>query len=54
LIRIGDDGFSIYLRDQADKCRAHARAMTDPETQTELRKLADEYIARAALIESKE
>jgi hypothetical protein len=45
---------SIYLRDQADKCRAHARAMTDPETQTELRKLADEYIARAALIESKE
>ena len=45
---------SIYLRDQADKCRAHARAITDPETQAELRKLADEYIAQAVVIESEE
>jgi len=36
---------SIYLRDQADKCRQHAE---------ELRKLAAVYIARAEQIESKE
>jgi hypothetical protein len=45
---------SIYLRDQADKCRRHARAMTDPYTRAELQKLAAEYIVRAAKIESKE
>jgi hypothetical protein len=45
---------SIYLRDQADKCRQHARAMTDPYTRAELQKLAAEYIVRAAEIESKE
>jgi hypothetical protein len=45
---------SIYLRDQADKCRAHARSMTDAETQAELRKLAAEYVERAADIERKE
>jgi hypothetical protein len=45
---------SIYLRDQAAKCRWHADKMTDPATQAELRKLAVEYIARAAEIESKE
>jgi hypothetical protein len=45
---------SIYLRDQADKCRRHASAMSDAYTQTELRRLADEYIARAAVIESAE
>jgi hypothetical protein len=45
---------SIYLRDQADKCRRHASAMSDAYTRTELRKLAEEYIARAAEIESKE
>ncbi|MDO9385015.1 MAG: hypothetical protein Q7T86_19385 [Hyphomicrobiaceae bacterium] len=45
---------SIYLRDQAAKCEAHARAIADDQTQTELRKLAAEYIVRAADIESKE
>ncbi len=45
---------SIYLRDQADECRRHASAMSDAYTQTELRKLAEEYIARADEIESKE
>ena len=45
---------SIYLRDRADKCRRHASAMSDAYTQTELRKLAKEYIARADEIESKE
>jgi hypothetical protein len=45
---------SIYLRDQADKCRRHATAMTDLHTQAELRKLADEYIVRASEIERKE
>lgn len=45
---------SIYLRDQAAKCRWHADQMTDAETQEQLRKLAAEYIERAAEIESKE
>ena len=30
---------SAYLRDQADKCRRHANAQSDHETQAELRKL---------------
>ena len=45
---------SIYLRDQAAKCRRHADAMGDKRTQEELRKLAAEYLASAAEIESKE
>ena len=45
---------SIHLRDQAEKCRAHARAISDVRTQGELRKLAYEYIARAVVIESAE
>ncbi len=45
---------SIYLRDQADKCRRLAGAMTDPYTRAELQKLAAEYIVRAAEIESNE
>jgi hypothetical protein len=39
---------SIYLRDQAEKCLRHADAMGDVQTQTELRKLAAEYVTRAA------
>ena len=39
---------SVYLRDQADKCRRHANALSDHETQAELRKLADQYEVRAA------
>lgn len=42
-----------YLRDQAAKCQEHARALSDTQTQDELRKLAAEYIRRAAVIESK-
>jgi hypothetical protein len=45
---------SVYLRDQADKCRWHANNIGDAETQRELRKLAAEYILRAAEIESQE
>jgi len=45
---------SIYLRDQAAKCWSHAIAMSDSETQAALRELADEYIAQAKEIESKE
>jgi hypothetical protein len=45
---------SIYLRNQADKCRWHANKIGDSETQRELRKLAAEYIARAVEIESVE
>jgi hypothetical protein len=42
---------SIYLRDQADKCRWHARHIGDPQTQAELRKLANEYVVRAVELE---
>jgi hypothetical protein len=45
---------SIYLRDQADKCQWQARRIMDKETQTQLRKMAAEYIERATEIESKE
>jgi hypothetical protein len=41
---------SIYLRDQADKCRAHASAIGERSNA----KLAAEYVEQAALIESKE
>jgi hypothetical protein len=45
---------SIYLRDQADICRRHAKNIGDAETQVELRKFAAEYIARAVQLESKQ
>ena len=45
---------SIYLRNQADKCRQHANNLSDAQTQEELRKLAAEYIERATNIESME
>jgi hypothetical protein len=45
---------STYLRDQAAKCQSHATALTDTHTQAELRKLALEYIERAARIEAAE
>ena len=45
---------SIYLRDQAGKCRGHANNMSDPETKIALWKLADEYLGRAADIETQE
>jgi hypothetical protein len=45
---------SSYLRDQAAKCRWHADKLTDAETQEQLRKLAAEYIERAAMIERKD
>jgi hypothetical protein len=45
---------SIYLRDQAAKCEAHARSMTDDVTQAELRKLAAEYVVQAAEIDNSE
>ncbi len=44
---------SIYLRDQADKCRQHANIVGDARTREELRKLAAVYIARAEQIENK-
>jgi hypothetical protein len=45
---------SVYLRDQAEKCRRHANSIGDPQTKEELRKLASEYDGRAAETESKE
>ncbi|MDQ1388112.1 MAG: hypothetical protein QOF56_1566 [Acidobacteriaceae bacterium] len=45
---------SVYLRGQADACRELANDIRDADTQVELRKLADKFIARAVEIESKE
>jgi hypothetical protein len=45
---------SLYLRDQAYKCRWHADAISDVQTRKELRKLAAEFVVRADEIESKE
>jgi hypothetical protein len=45
---------SIYLRDQAEKRHWHASHISDSETEGELRKLATEYIERAAEIEGAE
>jgi hypothetical protein len=45
---------SIYLRDQAVKCRWHANNIGDSETQEQLLKFAAEYVAQADKIESKE
>jgi hypothetical protein len=45
---------SVYLRDEAAKCRQHADNIGDAPTQEELRKLAAEYIERATSIESVE
>jgi hypothetical protein len=45
---------SVYLRDQAAKCRHHANDLDDAKTKEQLRKLADEYIERAVAIESKD
>jgi hypothetical protein len=42
---------SNYLRDQAAKCRRHADLMGDERTRAELRKLAVEYVERAAALE---
>lgn len=42
---------SDYFRDQAAKCEAHARAQTASETQAELRRIAAEYLERAAVLE---
>jgi hypothetical protein len=45
---------STYLRGQARKCMYHAAALTDPYTQSELRKLACQYTVEAAAIETRE
>ena len=45
---------SIYLRDQAAKCRWHTENISDSETQERLRKLASEYIVEATAIEARE
>jgi hypothetical protein len=45
---------SAYLRDQADKCRRPATAMTDAYTKEQLRILAAKYTMRAVEIESDE
>jgi hypothetical protein len=45
---------SVYLRDQAEKCRARAARMTDEETRQQLHVLAAEYIMRAVMVESDE
>ena len=42
---------SVYLRDQACKCRRHADALSDIQTQAALRKLASEYDIQAEALE---
>ena len=44
---------SLYLRDQAASCEIHAAGMTSLETQAELRRLAAQYLERAAFLESR-
>jgi hypothetical protein len=45
---------SVYLRDQAEKCRAYAASKTDDETRQQLRVVAAEYTMRAVTIEREE
>jgi hypothetical protein len=45
---------SVYLRDQAEKCRAHVANMADDEIRQQLRVLAAAFIMRAVAIESEE
>jgi hypothetical protein len=45
---------TLYLRDQANKCRWHAKHIGDAETQVELIRLGKEYAEEAAAIETKE
>ena len=45
---------SVYLRDQASKCRWHADNVDDAETQEKLRTLAAAFIMRAVVIENEE
>jgi hypothetical protein len=42
---------AAYLRDQANKCEWHARAIADDQTKEALRKLTAEYVVRVAEIE---
>jgi hypothetical protein len=44
---------AINLQSQAAKCRVLASGITDVQTQDELRRLAAEYIVRAAALEGK-
>jgi hypothetical protein len=43
---------AAYWRDQADKLQWHADHLTDAEIKEQLRKLAREYIERAARAEA--
>ena len=45
---------SIYLREQAERCRRLARDSTDISLRASLLELADEYAARAAAVEDAE
>jgi hypothetical protein len=45
---------SIYLREQADKCRSQANSLTDEEARSQLRRLAAGYIVQAVEIERNE
>lgn len=43
---------ATYFRDQADKLQWHADQLTNAEIKQQLRKLAIEYLERAALAEA--
>lgn len=45
---------SVYLRDQAAKCEAHAKSQTAPAVIAELRRIAAQYLERAEHLEGRE
>jgi hypothetical protein len=45
---------SIYLREQAERCRRLAGTTTDPIVKISLRRMGDEYVTRADEIEDLE
>jgi hypothetical protein len=45
---------SLHLREQAGRCRRLARDSTDEDVRLSLFKLADEYSARAVVLEAAE
>jgi hypothetical protein len=45
---------SIYLREQAERCRRLARDSTDTSLRASLLELADQYAARATAVEDAE
>jgi hypothetical protein len=54
MLRVSPMAQSLYLRDQAERCRRLARDSTDPVLRDSLFKLADDYTARASAEENRD